>query len=149
MEHRIQNTLFIQLWEITMSTHMKVITNKQKQQNHHHHNVPNYTVSINIKIDVHARSMHEMLWYSEGNIFLHHSSNHTTSKKKESKKEKWKMGTEMVISCTRSNKFLSFPVLLSISAAPWQWECNYNVYDYNWIKITRILNCQLYSMQCH
>ena len=64
MEHRIQNTLFIQLWEITMSTHIRVIlliTNKQKQQNHHHHNVPNYTVSINIKIDVHARSMHEML----------------------------------------------------------------------------------------
>ena len=122
MEHRIQNTLFIQLREITMSTHIKLITNKQKQQNHHHHNVPNYTVSININIDVHARSMHEMLWYSEGKIFLYHSSNHTTSKKKESKKEKWKMCREIVISCIRSNKFLLFPVLLSISAAPWLFE---------------------------
>lgn len=57
MGHKIQNTLFIQLREITMSTHIKLITNKQKQLNHHHHNVQNYTVSINIKIDVHARSI--------------------------------------------------------------------------------------------
>ena len=163
MGHKIQNTLFIQLREITMSTHIKLITNKQKQLNHHHHNVQNYTVSINIKIDVHARSIKffflqtytwNMLWYSEGKIFLHHSSVIQHQKRKKAKKKNGKMVEKCWYPASDQTSFFH-----SLCYWPFQqhhgfWECNYNMHDYNnWIKITRISKLsrmtQLYSMRCH